>query len=642
MIILNCSNISLSFGEQKILEDVTFSIQAADKIGIVGVNGAGKSTLLKIISGIIKPDSGEISLSSSCKIGYLAQGNGLNLSVSIWDEVESVFSDIINMEKRISQLHEKISIEKEQNKLSSLMKEYDSITDRYSRSGGYEYKSRIRGVLRGLGFEDNQFDSKISTLSGGQRTRLSLAKLLLTEPDILLLDEPTNHLDLGALEWLEEFLKSYKKCVIVISHDRYFLDVVTNKIMELENCKSAVYSGNYSDYVMKKEELREIQQKHYELQQHEIARMQGIIEQYKRWNRERSIIAAESKQKALDKIERIDKPDAPPEQIQIRFSSPISSVKDVLLVKGLSKAFDGTYLLKDIDFKLARGEKAFLLGPNGCGKSTLLKIITDKLEKDSGTIELGQKVEVGYFDQHQEDINESNTIIDEVYYSSNDLTQTQVRNALAAFLFKGDDVFKSISVLSGGEKSRVALVKLMLSKSNFLILDEPTNHLDINSREILETALQNFDGTILAVSHDRYFIKKLATRIFEISDCLLKDFPVDYASYVEKRSAISKNNSQLAAQNKVSSSKLERMNAKEEESRKRKREKHLSQTEKEINDIEERLKEIEVEMQKEEIISDHIMLAKLYDEQNALTVKLEKEYELWHELKEASNSSSIF
>ncbi|MGE5328651.1 MAG: ABC-F family ATP-binding cassette domain-containing protein [Deltaproteobacteria bacterium] len=633
MIILSCNNISLCFGEQKILSDVTLNIHDTDKIGIVGVNGAGKTTLLKVICGIIKPDSGDISLQKNCKIGYLSQDNDFDSSSSIWDELVMGFAEIIKMEKRINELHEKISIEKEQAKLSTLMKEYDSITDRFTRSGGYEYNSRIRGVLRGLGFDENQFDSKINTLSGGQRTRLSLAKLLLTEPDILLLDEPTNHLDLNALEWLEEFLKNYKKCVIVISHDRYFLDVVTNKIIELENCKHTVYSGNYSDYLIKKAEQIEIQQKHYELYQRETARMEGIIEQYKRWNRERSIIAAESRQKALDRMEKVDKPSDAPSKIQISFSSRISSAKDVVSAKGLSKSFDGKYLLKDINFKIKKGERVFLLGPNGCGKSTLLRMIVGKLENDTGTIELGYNVDVGYYDQHQEDIDKTNSIIDEVFNSTNELTQTQVRNALAAFLFKGEDVLKSISVLSGGERSRISLVKLMLSRTNFLILDEPTNHLDINSREILERALQNFDGTILAVSHDRYFIRKLATRIFEISNCSLKDFLYDYSTYLERKNAEIKNSLSTASQSKISASKLERLNAKEAESRQRKLEKQLIQTENEINTAEERLKEVEEEMQKEEIMSDHLLLAKLFEEQSNLKSKLGKLYELWQELE---------
>jgi len=633
MIILNCNNISLSFGEREILSNVTLNIHDTDKIGIVGVNGAGKTTLLKVISGIIKPDSGDVFLQNNIKVGYLSQDNDFDSSASIWDELAMGFHEIIEMENRIGELQENISIEKEQTKLSSLMKEYDSITDRFERSGGYEYNSRIRGVLRGLGFDDSQFDYKINTLSGGQRTRISLAKLLLTEPDILLLDEPTNHLDLNALEWLEEFLKNYKKCVIVISHDRYFLDVVTNKIIELENCEHAVYSGNYSEYVIKKAEQRELQQKNYELYQRETARMENIIDQYKRWNREKSIIAAESKQKALDKMKKIDKPSDAPSQIQISFSSRISSAKDVVSVKGLSKNFTSNCLLKDIDFKIRRGERVFLLGPNGCGKSTLLRIITGKLENYAGSLELGYNVEVGYYDQHQEDIDKNNSIIDEVFNSTKELTQTQVRNALAAFLFKGEDVFKSISVLSGGERSRVALVKLMLSGANFLILDEPTNHLDINSREIFERALQNFDGTILAVSHDRYFIRKLATRIFEISNCTLNDFLDDYPTYLERKNAASKNNSsQAATKDKISTSKLERLNAKEEKSNQRKLEKQLIQTEKEINDTEGRLKEIEIEMQNEEIMSDHLILVNLFEEQSSLKLKLEKLYELWQEL----------
>ena len=632
MIILGCNNISLSFGERKILENITFSIQDSDKIGIVGVNGAGKTTLIKIISGIIKPDSGDVSCSKNCRVGYLAQDTGLDCSASIWDELLMAFEDVVQMEKRINQLHENISIEKDQKTLSSLLKEYDSLSNKFTLVGGYEYNSRIKGVLCGLGFQESQYNSKIQTLSGGQRTRISLAKLLLSEPDILLLDEPTNHLDLSALEWLEGFLKSYGRSVIVISHDRFFLDVVTNKTMEVESCECTMYNGNYSEYIVKKEEQREIYQKHYELQQREVVRMENMIEQYKRWNREKSIIAAESKQKALDKIERIDKPSHLPDKIQISFSSRITSGKEVLVVEDVSKNYTGNYLFENINFNISRGEKVFLLGSNGCGKSTLLNIIAGKLKKETGSIKLGHNVEFGYFAQHQEDINESNSIIDEVWNSKPELTQTQVRNALAAFLFKGEDVIKSILLLSGGEKTRVALVKLMLSGANFLILDEPTNHLDINSREMLERALENFNGTILAVSHDRYFISKLATRILEISDCSLINYPFDYSTYVERRRTSNKSDFLEVAQNKVSASKLERINAKEEQARQRKLEKQLEQTEHEILETEERLKEIEVEMGEEVVASDHRKLAELFQEQTSLKTKLENLYEFWDEL----------
>ena len=633
MIILGCNNISLSFGERKILKNVTFSIQDSDKIGIVGVNGAGKTTLIKIISGIIKPDSGDISSSKNCRVGYLAQDTGLDCSASIWDELLMAFEDVVQMEKRINQLHENISMEKDQKTLSSLLKEYDSLSNKFTLVSGYEYNSRIKGVLCGLGFEESQYNSKIGTLSGGQRTRISLAKLLLSEPDILLLDEPTNHLDLSALEWLEGFLKSYERSVIVISHDRFFLDVVTNKTIEVENCECTVYKGNYSEYIIKKEEQREIYQKHYELQQREVVRMENMIEQYKRWNREKSIIAAESKQKVLDKIERIDKPSHLPDKIQISFSSRISSGKEVLTAENVSKHYTGNYLFKNINFNIKRSERIFLLGSNGCGKSTLLKIIAERLEMETGSIELGHNVDVGYFDQHQEDINENNSIIDEVWNSNPELTQTQVRNAIAAFLFKGEDVFKSISLLSGGERSRVALVKLMLSGANFLILDEPTNHLDINSREMLERALENFNGTILAVSHDRYFISKLATRILEISDCSLINYPFDYSTYVERRRISNKSDFSDIAENKVSASKLERINAKEEQARQRKLEKQLEQTEHEILDTEGRLKQIEVQMGEEVVASDHLKLAELFQEQTSLKTKLEDLYEFWNELQ---------
>lgn len=630
MIIASCSGISLSFGTTCILKDISFHVNESDKAGIVGVNGAGKSTLFRILSGILQPDSGDIFIAKGCRIGYLEQNTGLDSSRTLWDELLSVYAPLIDMERKIKQLEEAISLEKQPDRLTSMMKEYAALTEKYTNSGGYEYNSRVRGVLRGLGFSEQQFDSPVRILSGGQKTRLALAKILLEEPDLLLMDEPTNHLDIHALEWLEDFLKNYRKSVMVISHDRYFLDAVCNKTIELENCECKVYNTNYTGYMKQKAIDREVQQKHYELQQKEIARLEAFIEQQRRWNREKNIVAAESRQKAIDRMEKIDKPKNLPDKIRLQFHSGISSGNDVLSVESLTKEYPGKPLFKGISFKLRKNERAFLLGPNGCGKSTLLKILTGRLDMTSGSFEYGHKVNVGYYDQEQEDLDESRTVLEEVWNYNEKITQTQLRTILAAFLFEGEDVYKPVSILSGGEKSRVALAKLMLSDSNLLILDEPTNHLDINSREVLEKALQDYDGTILAVSHDRYFINKLANRVLELEGNTLLDCPGNYSFYQEYKSKQKKAASVDTAEVKVSASKLERQADKEEKARQRRLEKQLAETEQEIGRLEQRLTDIELEMA--EAASDHIRLGELHTEQIAANARLEGLYVLWEEL----------
>lgn len=627
MIILACGNISLSFGTDIILDNISFNIQQGEKVALVGVNGAGKSTLFKIITGCLQPDSGDIFMSKGLQLGYLDQNSGLDSDNSIWDELLTTCSGLIKMEERLKLLEKRISSEKDNEALESLMREYDNLTEKFRREGGYEYNSRVRGILRGLGFDDSQFQLKIQALSGGQKTRLALAKMLLEEPDMLMLDEPTNHLDIGALEWLEDFLKSYRKSIFIISHDRYFLDAVTNRTIELENCRCSSFQGGYSEYAKRKTADRVIQQKHYEQQQKEISRMEAFIEQQKRWNREKNIIAAESRQKAIDRIERLDAPKKLPDKIRIKFRSSIISGNDVLFIEALSKAFPGKQLFEDINFNLKRNEKVFLLGPNGCGKSTLLKILAGKLTQGSGTFEYGHKIVIGYYDQELEGLNDSRTILEEVWDDNEKLTHTQIRNALAQFLFTGEEVFKQINILSGGEKSRVALVKLMLSGANFLLLDEPTNHLDINSREALEEALLSFDGTILAVSHDRYFIKKLATRVIEMSGRKLTDYKGDYTFYLEHRRILPNENGENA--NVLSASKQERLESKEEKARRRKLEKQLEETEKEIERLESRLSEIDAEMSAESVQSDHVFLIAIADEQENLKIRLDELYSLW-------------
>jgi ATP-binding cassette subfamily F protein 3 len=627
MIILACNELCLSFGTDVLLNKVNFTIQQGEKVGLVGVNGAGKSTLFKLITGRLSQDSGDVFLSRGLKLGWLDQNSGLESGNTIWAEMLTTYSALIAAEERLKLLEKNISREKDESRIHSMVREYDALLERFSREGGYEYNSRIRGVLRGLGFEDAQFELPIRALSGGQKTRLALAKLLLEEPDLLLLDEPTNHLDIDAIEWLEDFLKNYKKAVLIISHDRYFLDAVTGKTIELENCECTTYNGSYSAYAQQKAVAREIQRKHYEQQQREIARMEAFIEQQRRWNRERNIIAAESRQKAIDRIERINAPKNLPSSIKIQFSSSMVSGNDVLSVEGLGKNYPGKELFQDIHFQVKRNERIFLLGPNGCGKSTLLKILAGRLPQSEGFFEYGHKIVLGYYDQELEGLDDANTVLEEVWNDNEKLTHTQIRNALAQFLFIGEDVFKPVGILSGGEKSRVALTKLMLSGANLLLLDEPTNHLDVNSRESLEEALQAFDGTLIAVSHDRYFIRKLATRVIEMTGGKLEDYRGEYQYYLEHRRKAADTGG--GGKQPLSASKQERLDIKEERARRRKLEKLVASSESDIHSTEARLAAIADEMSGESAQSDHVLLSALHTEQLELESRLEKLYEAW-------------
>lgn len=632
MIVLNCNNIDFSYGTEVIIQNISFSLQDNDKVALVGVNGAGKSTLFKILTGELNQENGEVFISKDLVLGYLKQNAALNSDNTLWEELLEVFKELVQMENAINRIEKEISITSDQEKLSSLMKEYSRLTERFSYLGGYEYNSRVRGVLRGLGFEDSEFNCKVNILSGGQKTRLALAKVLLEEPDILLLDEPTNHLDIAAVEWLEEYLKSYKKCLLIISHDRYFLDAVTNKTIELENFNSTVYNCSYSAYVKQKANNKEIQEKHYQLQQKEIARQEAFIEQQRRWNREKNIVAAESRQKALDRMAKIDKPTEAPQKIRMKFNQTITSGNDVLEVESVSKAFEEKSLFSNLSFKIRKAERVFLLGPNGCGKSTLLKILAGRLEANSGKYAYGAKVNLGYYDQEMSDLNHENTILDEVWSVNQKLIQTEVRSALASFLFTAEDVFKRISVLSGGEKSRVAMLKLIFSDANFIILDEPTNHLDINSREILEAALSDYEGTMLIVSHDRYFIDKLATRIIDIGTTPIVDCLGNYTYFSShyKKNMAGENNS--TDELNLSEAKQTHMATKEERSRIRKLEKQLSDAEKEIASLEELLKNLDKDMV--EFSTNHMKLLELNSQKQAGEIKLEDLYAVWTDVTE--------
>lgn len=538
MIVLSCKNIHKSYGIDIILKDITFNVNEGDKIGLIGANGAGKSTLFKILTGMLSPDSGDLFIDKNQKLGYLSQHLSLESNNTIYDETLTVFSDLINLENRMSELEVKMNEPYDPNKPEyhdKLIKDYTLTTELFTNRGGYTYKGEISRVLKGLGFIEADYTKNISILSGGQKTRVALCKLLLTKPDILLLDEPTNHLDLEAIEWLEDYLKSYKGTIIIISHDRFFLDAITNNTLELLNGKVNLYNGNYTKFVELKEKNYEVQMKAYKLQQSEIKHQEEIIERYKSFNREKSIKAAESREKQLAKIERIDAPEKEGKASKIKFETSIKSGNDVLHAENLSKTFGDKRLFNNVNFDMKREDKTALIGENGRGKTTLFKMILKVLNSDSGILYLGKNVFPGYYDQEQTNLNDEKSIIDEVWDDFPDMTTTELRNALAAFLFTGDDVFKKIASLSGGEKCRVNLLKLMLSKNNLLLLDEPTNHLDIMSREALEDALLNYDGTLLVISHDRYFLNKVINKIYELKEEGITEYLGNYSYFIEKK-----------------------------------------------------------------------------------------------------------
>ena len=532
--ILNATNISKSFGSNEIIKDATFLVNEHEKVAIVGVNGAGKTTLLKILTGEESADSGSITLAKDAKLGYLRQINNVDSALSIIDELYTVIEPILNMEKRMSQMQEDMK-HLTGSELEELYSSYTALTHSYELMDGYAAKSRVVGILKGLGFEEADFDRKINTLSGGQKTRVFLAKLLLEEPDIILLDEPTNHLDLRSIEWLESYLLNYKGAVIIVSHDRYFLDKIVSKVIDIENGNVQMYLGNYTDFSNKKQMLLDAKMKEYLNQQQEIKHQEAVITKLKQFNREKSIKRAESRQKQLEKIEA---PQTYSENMRLSLDISKESGKDVLTVHNLSKSFDHKKLFWDINFEIKRGERVAIIGDNGTGKTTLLKIINGLLNPDTGEVIYGSNVSVAYYDQEHQVLHMDKTLFDELSDTYPDMTNTQIRNILAAFLFTGEDVYKKIADLSGGERGRVSLVKLMLSKANFLLLDEPTNHLDIVSKDVLENALNNFPGTVCYVSHDRYFINKTATRILDLTENRLLNYIGNYDYYIEKREAV--------------------------------------------------------------------------------------------------------
>ncbi len=637
--ILACQNIQKSFGTDVILKNASFHIEDREKAAIVGINGAGKSTLLKIIVHQMDADGGEVILSKGKTLGYLAQHDAVSSENTIYEELLSVKQDILDMEKKIRSLEQEMKT-LEGEALTAVLETYNRLNTEFEHRNGYACQSEVTGVLKGLGFQEDEFSKKVSTLSGGQKTRVALGKLLLTAPDIILLDEPTNHLDMQSIAWLENYLLNYPGAVLIVAHDRYFLNRVVTKIIEIDNGNVTTYLGNYSDYAAKRAQIRDAQLKAYLNQQQEIHHQEEVIAKLKSFNREKSIKRAESREKMLDKLDRIEKPSEVSADMHITLSPRTVSGNDVLTVEGLSKSFDGHTLFENLDFQVKRGERVAIIGNNGTGKTTILKIINGLLEPDAGTCVLGSKVHIGYYDQEHHVLHMEKNLFQEISDDYPNLSNTEIRSCLAAFLFTGDDVFKRISDLSGGERGRVSLAKLMLSEANFIILDEPTNHLDITSKEILEEALNNYTGTLLYVSHDRYFINQTATRILELTGNTLVNYVGNYDYYLEKKEALtaiyapSSAAQPEAAPQTDTATKLDWKQQKEEQARIRKRQNDLKKTEERIAELEERDKTIDEALSKEEIFTQVSECMKLNTEKAAILEELEQLYEKWEELAE--------
>lgn len=633
--ILSCQNINKSFGVNEILKNASFHLEEREKAALIGPNGAGKSTLLKIIMQEMSADSGEVIISRGKTIGYLAQHQELKSGRSIYDELLDVKQYILDMEEKIRSMEQRMKIVTGR-ELDALLSDYSRLTHQFELENGYACRSEVTGVLKGLGFTEDEFSKSVDTLSGGQKTRVALGRLLLSNPDIILLDEPTNHLDMDSIAWLENYLVNYKGSVFIVSHDRYFLDKVVTKVVEIDHGNVRMFMGNYSAYAQKKAMIREAQYKAWLNQQQEIKHQEEVIAKLKSFNREKSIKRAESREKMLDKIEVLDKPVEDNSEMRLTLSPRIISGNDVLTVHGLAKAFPNQQLFSNVDFSIKRGERAAIIGANGTGKTTLLKILNGLILPDDGEFELGSKVQIGYYDQEHHVLDMEKTVFEEMSDTYPYLTNTEIRNVLAAFLFTGDDVFQQIKTLSGGERGRVSLAKLMLSEANFLILDEPTNHLDIVSKEILENALNSYTGTLLYVSHDRYFINRTATRILDLTNQSMVNYIGNYDYYLEKKEELTQiyapEAEKLEEQQTASSNKQDWMQKKEEQARLRKRENDLKKTEAEIERLETRDKEIDEEMSQPEIAVNVAECVRLSKEKAEIAEKLEELYEKWEEL----------
>lgn len=636
--ILSCNNISKSFGTDIIIKSCSFNIEDHEKAAIVGINGAGKSTLLKIITGEEPADTGIVTLAKDKTLGYLAQQQDLQSDRSIYDELLSVKQYILDMESELRRIEAAMN-SASGDELEALMNRYTNLNHEFEMNNGYAYKSEITGVLKGLGFTEEDFSLHVNTLSGGQKTRVSLGKLLLSKPDIIMLDEPTNHLDMESISWLENYLLNYNGAVLIVAHDRYFLDKIVSKVIEIDNGDCTVFSGNYTDYASKKAILRNMKLKEYLNQQRDIKHQEEVIAKLKQFNREKSIKRAESREKMLDKMEVVDKPVELNAKMNIQLEPSVVSGNDVLTVTDLTKSFDGNTLFNNINFDIKRGERVALIGNNGIGKTTILKLINGIIQPDSGSIYLGAKVAIGYYDQEHHVLDPDKTLFQEIQDAYPDLNNTQIRNTLAAFLFTDDDVFKYIRDLSGGERGRVSLAKLMLSNANLLILDEPTNHLDIVSKEILENALNSYTGTVLYVSHDRYFINATATRIIELTNQNIVNYIGNYDYYLEKRDILTTKTfpattGSSSADTAVKDSKISWQQSREEQNRLKKRKNEIKRTEERISVVEERLSAIDAEYSDPSIGSNTARLMELHNESAGLQKELDELYEHWDSLME--------
>ena len=639
--ILACHHISKAFGTDVILNDISFHIEDYEKAAIVGINGAGKSTLLKIIMGEIHSDSGDVILAKGKTIGYLAQHHSRDSQRTIYEELLDVKKEVIQLEQRMSEVE--IAMKQASgDELETILHTYARLRQSFEDQNGYAYRSEVTGVLKGLGFTEEDFSKQVSLLSGGQKTRVALGRLLLAKPDILLLDEPTNHLDMNSTAWLETFLMNYKGSVIIVAHDRYFLDKVVTKIIEIDHHKGHVFKGNYTDYAVKKAQLRDIERKAWMNQQQEIAHQEAVIQKLRSFNREKSIRRAESREKMLNKMDMLDRPEEEIMGMRILLEPDTVSGNDVLFIEHLTKSFDGEYLFQNISMDIRRGERVALIGDNGAGKTTILKIINSLLPADRCEMRLGAKVHIGYYDQEHQVLHDNKSIFEEISDDYPSLNNTRIRNVLAAFLFTGDDVFKQISELSGGERGRVSLAKLMLSHANFLILDEPTNHLDIQSREILEEALQNYTGTVLYVSHDRYFINQTATRILDLTKGGLNSYSGNYDDYLEKKEHPSvessggfeaeKDVSEAPSMPSKPAGKDDYMRQKEEQAKERKRQNQIKRLEDRIQEIETRLAELDELLGREDIATDVARLMEINNEHETLDEELLQCMEDWESI----------
>ena len=636
--ILACHNITKYFGEQRIVEKGSFHIEDREKAALVGINGTGKSTLLKIIMGELTADDGEVILAKGKSIGYLSQHQELNTGNTILEELRTAKADIIELEKQIRSIELELK-SLDSDELEERLKTYHLLTEKFELANGYSYQSEIIGVLKGLGFSEQDFQKKVDALSGGQKTRVSLGKLLVTKPDVLLLDEPTNHLDLSSITWLETYLQNYSGAVLIVSHDRYFLNRVVTKVVELESGSLTTYLGNYSDYSVKKQQLRAARLKEYMNQQQEIKHQEEVIAKLRSFNREKSIKRAESREKMLAKMTPVEKPQEETSAFHLELSPSCTSGNDVLSISDLGKSFGTQNLFQHVDMEIKRGEHVAVIGDNGTEKTTLLKILNGLIPADHGSFLLGTNVHIGYYDQEHHVLHSEKNIFDEISDDYPDLTNTEIRNTLAAFLFTGDDVYKQIQDLSGGERGRVSLAKLMLSEANFLILDEPTNHLDIQSKEILEEALNHYSGTVLYVSHDRYFINQTATRILELSNHTFINYIGNYDYYLEKKDLLNQLHAQESTRKEemvpsASSNKLDWQAQKEAQAKERKRQNDLKRTETTISELEERDSAIDQLMAQEDIYTDAGKCRELSEEKAEIQKKLEELYELWESLAE--------